>query len=64
MYSSVNFPEEWTIKEHPESWWLGQASTTWAKAVRAAGISIGLSIEPGLRFHVIAQCPVETNIPT
>lgn len=48
MYSLVKFPPEWTIKEHPDSYWVGETSTIWTNAVQAGGITIG----GGLHFYI------------
>jgi len=47
MYSSVTFPGEWTITEHPGPF-VGELSTTFTDPVQAGGISIGA----GFHFYV------------
>jgi len=48
MYSSVTFPGEWTIIEHPSSIWVGELSTIFTDPVQAGGITIGA----GFHFYV------------
>jgi len=48
MYSSVTFPGEWTITEHPSSIWVGELSTIFTNPVQTGGITIGA----GIRFYV------------
>ena len=48
MYSSVTFPAEWTITEHPSSIWVGELSTIFTNPVQAGGITIGA----GIHFYV------------
>ncbi len=48
MYSSVTFPGEWTITEHPDPFWVGELSTEFTEPVQAGGITLGA----GIRFYV------------
>jgi len=48
MYSSVTFPGEWTITEHPNPIWVDELSTEFTEPVQAGGITIGA----GFRFYV------------
>lgn len=48
MYSSVTFPGEWTITEHPNPSAIGNLSSLFTSPVQAGGITIGA----GIRFYV------------